>query len=482
MFRIICILLLICANNCFSQSGKSAGDRLELDGMITLHIRYNQVLAGTRVKLGTYHSFPQSDLTVKTDTLAAGKRNCWIRSAVRSVGTSFLTLGDSTLTVLVIPGDTIGIDLSVLGNGTSKSLQISFTGRTKKIQEYYAAKRRKFADPLQECMNTGMAAENLKPFKKMIDGSYQKMDAFWTDYKEAHQLPAWFVEYETNSIRYSDAWLRLYMVWYQIKYQKKTQTVLPDYYTFLNRIVVKNEKAMFQYDYNRFLREYMGWKMMSLKEKPLDYFSFTRKELGKNLAELFEIWELSGSKDNPNWVESQIREGYSPQNQYLVDYVKERSQTKRKLLSPGDKAPGFALVDSRDSLISLSRFKGEVVYLSFWFTTCGGCIAEFPYENALVEKFRDKPVRIISICTYTPGVPENQQIAKWLAASNRFKLKTINLFANKSWREALKEKYIVSSYPHYVLIGKDGNIIENFASRPSQGIAEKIEKALEIEN
>jgi hypothetical protein len=101
-----------------------------------------------------------------------------------------------------------------------------------------------------------------------------------------------------------------------------------------------------------------------------------------------------------------------------------------------------------------------------------------PYENKLVEQFKGKPVKIVSICIGTPGAADNQQLPKWKAASKRFGLKTIDLYANRAWTKTLSENYIVSTYPHYVLIGADGNIIENFADRPSQGITAKIEQAL----
>ncbi|MBD2705406.1 redoxin family protein [Spirosoma sp. BT702] len=187
---------------------------------------------------------------------------------------------------------------------------------------------------------------------------------------------------------------------------------------------------------------------------------------------------LSGSVDNPNWVETKFKKQFPAQFDYLVDYIKQRASSNVKLLRSGDKAPNFALVDANDSLITLSQYKGQVVYLSFWFTTCGGCLQEMPYENKLVEQFKGKPVKIVSICIGTPGAADAQQLPKWKAVSKRFGLKTIDLYANRAWTKTLSEKYIVSTYPHYVLIGADGTIIENFADRPSQGVVAKIENAL----
>lgn len=89
----------------------------------------------------------------------------------------------------------------------------------------------------------------------------------------------------------------------------------------------------------------------------------------------------------------------------------------------------------------------------------------------MVEKFNGSPVKIISICTRTSK-------EKWLEKINSFGIKTINLYANPSWGAKLEEKFGITVYPHYVLIGHDGNVIENFTSRPGDGASWKIEKAL----
>jgi peroxiredoxin len=281
-------------------------------------------------------------------------------------------------------------------------------------------------------------------------------------------------------LTYTDAWLRVYMVWYQIHYQQKKQLIPTSYYTFKNRVKVKQQAALFQYEYLRFVRQELYSQRRQAKGVPPfnDIGQYARRELGENMGSFIEIWEKSLAADNPNWIESKLTGPFHPRYQYLIDYLRHRAKENHKQLKFGDKAPNFALVDSNDSLVTLVQFKGQVVYISFWFTTCGACKKEMPYENKLVEQFKGKPVKIISICTGTPGAADEQQVSKWKAASSRFGLQTIDLFANRSWKQTLSETYSVSAYPHYVLIGPDGTIIENFADRPSQGIAAKIEKAI----
>ncbi|RIV19100.1 hypothetical protein DYU11_26790 [Fibrisoma montanum] len=473
-------MLVFSLTNCVAQSKEAPLPKLDLAGVLTVHIKSVPQAETLPVKLDTYHSFPQYDVSSVRDSITINRNEIFLNSPSRTVGKSFITIADSTYQIVGAPGDTVNLFILAKHGKNPNQPSVAFEGKNKEIQQYYQAKTRLLDDPLQASMNEGMRAANLVPFKKMMDETYQKQYQFWMDYQKKHTLPDWFKTYETNALNYSDAWLRVYMVWYQTDYQKKKQVIPASYYAFKKRIKVNNQTAIYQYDYLRFLREQLFWEIRQSEQKPslqalIDY---AKKELGQNAGSFFEIWELSGSVDNPNWVETKFKEQFPTQHQYLVDYIKQRASSSVKVLRSGDKAPNFALVDANDSLITLSQYKGQVVYLSFWFTTCGGCIKEMPYENKLVEQFKSKPVKIVSICIGTPGAADDQQLPKWKAASKRFGLKTIDLYANRAWTKTLTEKYIVSTYPHYVLIGPDGNIIENFADRPSQGVAAKIEKAI----
>lgn len=41
-------------------------------------------------------------------------------------------------------------------------------------------------------------------------------------------------------------------------------------------------------------------------------------------------------------------------------------------------APGFALFDAAGKTVRLTDYRGSVVLLDFWATTCGGCVEEIP--------------------------------------------------------------------------------------------------------
>jgi peroxiredoxin len=480
--RILLIVIILVArlSACFAQKSGELHQVLDLDGVITIHIKSVPQSENILVKLGTYHSFPQSDVSEVQDTITFSTTEIYLKGPCRTLGRSFLHIADSLYEVVGAPGDTINVSILADRSNTNEPIPLSFEGKNKEIQQYYQAKKRHMNDPSQVCMNEGIQAATLKPFMEMMDTTYREQYQFWTNYQKKHKLPDWFIVYETNVLNYSDAWLRVYMIWYQIKYQKKKQVIPESYYAFKSRIKLKNEAIMYQYEYLRFLREQLFWQMRNSKitNSYETMMSSAKQEFGENLGSFFEIWEMSRAVDNPNWVDTKFNKQFPSKYQYLVDYIKLRSKENIKQLKPGDRAPNFALVDLNDSLVTLSQYKGHVILLSFWFTTCGPCIKEIPYENKLVEHFKDKPVKIISICTGTPGAADDQQISKWKATSKRFGLKTIDLFSSRAWTKTLAQNYKVSVYPHYVLIGSDGKIIENFTDRPSQGVASKIEKAL----
>ncbi|CAG5017193.1 Thiol-disulfide oxidoreductase ResA [Dyadobacter sp. CECT 9275] len=475
LFYTVLLLLSVFSN---IQAQNSITQLPDLTGNATLQIGYTLLNADFPVELDIFHSFPQHEITHMKDSLHHNRRTLSISCPVKNVeNTVFLTLNGFKLRLLLVPGDTVGVILTEDPNVSDPYSSIQFQGKNQEIQAYYLAKKHAFPiETAQLALNACGQAEDLKMFKTKIDSLHHAEAGFWSRYQETHRLPYWFKTYESASISYSDARLRLYAISYQIDYQKKTQTIPVTYLSFLDQLAIQDTSAFYQYDYLNFLEAFIYMKAKGAAHTTVgenELRATAKRYLGKDLVTYFQLWQagggILGAPENTarQLSELQVNDRYK----YLVAYLLAKCESQVRSLKKGDKAPTFFLADQRDSLVSLGQFKGEVVYLSFWFSSCGGCIHEMPFENKMVEKFRGQPVRIISISIDTDR-------KKWLAAIDKYNLKTINLIANPAWRETLESKYKISVYPHYTLIGADGNIIENFASRPSQNASEKIEKAL----
>ena len=58
----------------------------------------------------------------------------------------------------------------------------------------------------------------------------------------------------------------------------------------------------------------------------------------------------------------------------------------------GDEAPDFTLTDIDGNEVSLSDFKGQVVVINFWATTCSACVKELPIIEEFYQKWQDEVV------------------------------------------------------------------------------------------
>ncbi|MEE4245337.1 MAG: TlpA disulfide reductase family protein [Kangiellaceae bacterium] len=134
------------------------------------------------------------------------------------------------------------------------------------------------------------------------------------------------------------------------------------------------------------------------------------------------------------------------------------------------KAPNFRLTDiTSGKQVSLSDYRGKVVYLDFWASWCGPCRKSFPAMQAIYDAKKQQGFEVVTI-----NLDENSKLGQNFL--NEFPVTFTNLFdAQKTTPEA----YQVSSMPSSYLIDRSGNI--RLAHRGFKGSdKESIAKAIDI--
>jgi len=133
----------------------------------------------------------------------------------------------------------------------------------------------------------------------------------------------------------------------------------------------------------------------------------------------------------------------------------------------------------RESAINLSNdlfgeYLGKVVYIDFWATWCGPCRIEIPYSKMLIEHFRDEDIVFLFLCCKS-----NKQ--DWENSIAHEKLDGEHYFINDSEYSELSALYEVNGLPTYILINKQGKVVNKNAPRPSskETIINEIQKLLE---
>ncbi len=63
----------------------------------------------------------------------------------------------------------------------------------------------------------------------------------------------------------------------------------------------------------------------------------------------------------------------------------------------GRLAPDFTLTDLDGNRVTLSEYRGKVVFINFWASWCPACRAEMPEIEAVYQEYKDKDVVIVGV-------------------------------------------------------------------------------------
>lgn len=140
------------------------------------------------------------------------------------------------------------------------------------------------------------------------------------------------------------------------------------------------------------------------------------------------------------------------------------------LSRPGRISPDFKAVDIDGKVQTLRDFRGKYVYIDLWATWCGPCRQEVPYLKQLEEKFADAEIVFL-------GLSVDKDKSKWEEMVKGGSLTGVQLYLGNE--SSFLDAYRVEGIPRFILIGKDGVIIDNNMTRPSESQTEKTLNSLE---
>jgi thiol-disulfide isomerase/thioredoxin len=102
--------------------------------------------------------------------------------------------------------------------------------------------------------------------------------------------------------------------------------------------------------------------------------------------------------------------------------------------------------------VSLSEYKGKVVFLNFWATWCGPCREEMPSIEALYTKYKDKGLEILAV----NSGEKSAEVLDFMRDYNLSFPAVLDLDATVS------RAYGIQAIPTSYLIDREGNIVMRF--------------------
>lgn len=147
----------------------------------------------------------------------------------------------------------------------------------------------------------------------------------------------------------------------------------------------------------------------------------------------------------------------------LSPYVKRSFQGKQvgKRISilrnqpiVGKKSPAFSIPDTSGKIISLVSYKGKYIVLDFWGHWCSPCLKSFPKLKRLNEQY-GKKIILIGIAAEST---DDKGIWKRTIKDNN--LDWLQVSELKSDGGDVNEQYNIMAYPTYILIDKQGIVLE----------------------
>lgn len=121
-------------------------------------------------------------------------------------------------------------------------------------------------------------------------------------------------------------------------------------------------------------------------------------------------------------------------------------------IAVGSKAPDFTArtIDESPVTRTLKHYKGDVVLLNVWATTCLPCRTEMPSIEALYADYKPKGLKVVAVSVDIPGM--EQAIRDFV---KEYKL-TFDILYDPTG--GIQQQYQTTGYPESFVISRDGTI------------------------
>lgn len=242
---------------------------------------------------------------------------------------------------------------------------------------------------------------------------------------------------------------------YLIAEKKLTKETSPEKVAH-NLVTYKNLKAFYEKHQTR-LTNFYNEKRANFRNEKLAQLFDVKAGFATDVMTTQGICNAVVSQLTPLSDEDLIRTQQSIQTPFIADYVRICNEQTLAKIAANKTKTGYVInivpKTEGDELFAkiMKKYEGKVVYVDFWATWCGPCRSGIEQIKPLKEELKDKDVVFVYLTdqtspekTYSAMIPDIK--------GEHYRLST------DEWNY-LAGKFNISGIPHYVLVGKNGEVV-----------------------
>ena len=283
-----------------------------------------------------------------------------------------------------------------------------------------------------------------------------------------------FMHWAKKNMKYTFANYRLLYFYHFDPNHKQYKTEIFDNDLF----PVDDDSAFVEDGYNSYLNIYLWTYYLQIDSVTIelynekDYFSAYSRILDKVIkcekqglsrdVMLFHVLNQSVGED---FVSLFSNYGKRVDNQVLVNILQEKKYNMGKQGNERETILDLKLNTKSETIKKFwktisSKHKNKIIYIDIWTTWCAPCLGEIPHAIDLHNYFEEKPIAFVNLCLASKK-------DDWKKTITQNHIKGDNYFFNKDETALLRGELKFAGYPTYMIIDKNGGLIDKNAPRPS---------------
>lgn len=325
--------------------------------------------------------------------------------------------------------------------------------------------------PKNEYLNNKTLREFYPDYKTDEAGIIQSLKTWETKLSEmldSMHFDSAFTAIEKKRIHYLIyAYLPRYPSYQKYQLQKQEYEASAAFYTYISQQIPEEEELIDMPEYQtalqnlvqafglKGLREQNEWRFL---KKQMEYID---KQVKNQIIKDFLM-----DKITTRYVEKNGTDHLEEIVHFYHDNVKASGKKlkfddlcqKWLKLVKGQPSPTFNCLDIEGKEVNLTDLAGKYVYIDIWATWCRPCRAEQPYLEQLIQRYEGKDIAFVSIST-------DRDKKAWEKLVKTEQLQGIQLYGGRG--NSFIESFVVRSIPRFILLDREGKIIEADMSRPT---------------